>query len=300
MKLNNEQLVLSSHTAGAEMDNGEGIKTVTKGKFKDSESLQKAYNSLEAEFTKRCQKLKQLEGELERLKQNEANNSFTAEETAIRSVTEKTTASALNGLDNTTSDTDLSLDKDTLEVGAQNTLQEDDNGACEDAEILTASLDGYDKPEIAGETALAINDEATAEELPSRVKAKQEGDVIIAMTEFLESYPEAIERLDAFMVSLADRKPVTKSEFEKAYVSFLSSALKKGEENLCDEEYLYNLLNNSSVKERVIKEYLQSLNHAKPSSIILGGAGQIPTIPPMRPKNIKEASLLARNIIKLK
>lgn len=35
------------------------------GKFKDAESLLRAYNNLEAEFTKKSQKLKSLEGELE-------------------------------------------------------------------------------------------------------------------------------------------------------------------------------------------------------------------------------------------
>ena len=34
------------------------------GKFKDAESLVKAYNSLTAEFTKRCQKIKELESKL--------------------------------------------------------------------------------------------------------------------------------------------------------------------------------------------------------------------------------------------
>ena len=34
------------------------------GKFKDADSLLKAYNSLTAEFTKRCQKIKELEGKI--------------------------------------------------------------------------------------------------------------------------------------------------------------------------------------------------------------------------------------------
>ena len=42
------------------------------GKFKDSESLLKAYNSLQAEFTKKSQKLATLESETE--KQNEIKN----------------------------------------------------------------------------------------------------------------------------------------------------------------------------------------------------------------------------------
>ena len=35
---------------------------VSLGKFKDAQSLLKAYNSLQSEFTKRCQRIKELEG----------------------------------------------------------------------------------------------------------------------------------------------------------------------------------------------------------------------------------------------
>ncbi len=42
-------------------------------KFKDQESLSRAYDSLQAEFTKRCQRVKELEGEIARLK-SEQNN----------------------------------------------------------------------------------------------------------------------------------------------------------------------------------------------------------------------------------
>ncbi|MBQ9795521.1 MAG: hypothetical protein IJW36_00980 [Clostridia bacterium] len=48
--------------------NNEGSKMY--GKFKDAESLLKAYNNLEAEFTKKSQKLSMLEGENEKV-QNE-------------------------------------------------------------------------------------------------------------------------------------------------------------------------------------------------------------------------------------
>ena len=37
---------------------------VSYGKFKDASALLSAYNSLEAEFTKRCQKIKELEAQL--------------------------------------------------------------------------------------------------------------------------------------------------------------------------------------------------------------------------------------------
>lgn len=46
-----EQEILSGN------ENSEG-----KGKFKDTEALENAYGSLQAEFTKRCQRVKELEG----------------------------------------------------------------------------------------------------------------------------------------------------------------------------------------------------------------------------------------------
>ena len=55
----------ASHTAEAEVNCGDVAKTKSPyGKFKDAESLLKAYESLESEFTRRSQRLKAVEGEL--------------------------------------------------------------------------------------------------------------------------------------------------------------------------------------------------------------------------------------------
>ncbi len=59
----NEQIEVDSHTAAAEKDLGEAKTEISLKKFKDVDSLLKAYNSLEAEFTKRSQRLRELEGE---------------------------------------------------------------------------------------------------------------------------------------------------------------------------------------------------------------------------------------------
>lgn len=60
----NEQIANKPHAAEAEKkENGGGTGEISFGKFKDAQSLLNAYNSLEAEFTKRCQRLKELEGE---------------------------------------------------------------------------------------------------------------------------------------------------------------------------------------------------------------------------------------------
>ena len=58
----NEQINVLSDTAGAEEKNSGENTGISLGKFKDVNALLNAYNSLQAEFTKRCQKLKELEG----------------------------------------------------------------------------------------------------------------------------------------------------------------------------------------------------------------------------------------------
>ena len=57
-----EQTEPKTQTAGAEEIKGENDSKVSLGKFKDVQALLSAYNSLSAEFTKRCQRIKELEG----------------------------------------------------------------------------------------------------------------------------------------------------------------------------------------------------------------------------------------------
>ena len=59
-------------TVGVMGESESGLQTAPTGlgKFKDVEALQKAYDCLQAEFTRRSQKLKQLEKEAENLKSN--------------------------------------------------------------------------------------------------------------------------------------------------------------------------------------------------------------------------------------
>ena len=63
-QLSNEQTQVNTHPVATEESNGELKQAVSVGKFKDVDALLSAYNSLEAEFTKRCQKIKQLESAL--------------------------------------------------------------------------------------------------------------------------------------------------------------------------------------------------------------------------------------------
>ena len=58
----NEQMNEKTQPAEAEEIKGEKESGVSLGKFKDVNALLNAYNSLQAEFTKRSQRLKELEG----------------------------------------------------------------------------------------------------------------------------------------------------------------------------------------------------------------------------------------------
>ena len=61
----NEQTLSSAQPATAEEKEGANNEQVSLGKFKDVGALLNAYNSLQSEFTKRCQKIKELESKID-------------------------------------------------------------------------------------------------------------------------------------------------------------------------------------------------------------------------------------------
>ena len=63
--LKNEHTTPLTQPATAEKEEGGEKGAVSLGKFKDVDALLNAYNSLQSEFTKRCQKIKELEGKLD-------------------------------------------------------------------------------------------------------------------------------------------------------------------------------------------------------------------------------------------
>lgn len=60
----NEQTTVQTHTVDTDSNLGEDKMEVSLGKFKDVSALKSAYDSLQAEFTKRCQRIKELEDSL--------------------------------------------------------------------------------------------------------------------------------------------------------------------------------------------------------------------------------------------
>ncbi len=87
----NEQIEVETQTvATEEVKKGEDKTDVSLGKFKDVSALLGAYNSLQSEFTKRCQKIKELEGKLaENDKANDSQREEKAEKTEMEIGEEK-------------------------------------------------------------------------------------------------------------------------------------------------------------------------------------------------------------------
>lgn len=65
-ELKTEQTEITTQPAEAEKESGVTEDTVSLKKFKDVNALLNAYNSLEAEFTKRCQRIKELEAQVQK------------------------------------------------------------------------------------------------------------------------------------------------------------------------------------------------------------------------------------------
>lgn len=93
--ISNEQLDETAHDSEEDKVLGATDTENSLGKFKDAQSLLKSYGSLQSEFTKRCQKIKELEGEKaaleEQLLQQETQRKANGETifTTMEKLTEK-------------------------------------------------------------------------------------------------------------------------------------------------------------------------------------------------------------------
>ena len=90
MEIVNEQTPQTAQPVDTEKDLGASEKDVSLGKFKDVQALLYAYNSQQAEFTKRCQRLKELEESVS-VDKAQRENAPTAKVQDSQSETETTT-----------------------------------------------------------------------------------------------------------------------------------------------------------------------------------------------------------------
>ncbi|MBQ3234799.1 MAG: hypothetical protein IJA97_01400 [Clostridia bacterium] len=115
---------------------------------------------------------------------------------------------------------------------------------------------------------------------------------------FSENYPEAKEILPSLYELAASCGDEAEGFLERAYVKYLKDK-SDSEKNyyLSDEYLLKTAMSNQSVKNGIIREYLDSVSGSKPKVAQFMGHGDGIVIPPSKPKTLEDASVLAKKIL---
>ncbi|MBQ4098735.1 MAG: hypothetical protein IJC87_01250 [Clostridia bacterium] len=93
-------------------------------------------------------------------------------------------------------------------------------------------------------------------------------------------------------------KGENKTDTAQAYIKVLERKLGQAENKLSEQKPDQNQGFGEEFSERVIKEYLKKIVQAKPTAKLFGGVALV--APPKKPQTIAEASVIAKNYIKLK
>ena len=119
---------------------------------------------------------------------------------------------------------------------------------------------------------------------------------------FLNSKEDAKEYSTDIAKLLIEDKALAQSPncLEYAYAIVKNKSYKEPASYLTDPKFLEdNVLNNDSIKDRIIEEYLSKVvEKRKPVKVITGQAENLSlTRPADKPKNIKEASLILKKLL---
>ena len=121
---------------------------------------------------------------------------------------------------------------------------------------------------------------------------------------------EIEQKVDNFVTKFEKVKPFSSAlkesltndsnlNLEEEALKMLSNNYKAAEEYVNDDEFLNNFIyNNSTIKDKIVKDYLSKITQNTP--IKTACSSNISLTPPANPTTIKEAGKLAKNIIKQK
>ena len=259
------------------MDGGEKHSTAL-GKFKNVDALKKAYEALQAEFTRRSQRLKELERRSENFSKDKGTTGFES----ARSGAEKRREIA---------------SERKVEERAFQTFVEDLEKGKRPTRVFDESKTGDEKPtekevmakgEMAQETkenvAQSVGQNAIQNELQSVAQNEEQNEPIFIP-------PLQAEHAWERKGDLEEKGSVLPSEREA-----VSSVAESRENSVSSEELYARVCRDESVRLRVIGEYLSSL-HKAGAPLMTTGAGTFVT-PPLKAKTIQEAGGLALQFFK--
>lgn len=204
--------------APEETDNAE--KSASIGKFESSEALLKAYNNLEAEFTRKSQQLKEL----------------------------------TKSVDKPIAEGDSLLNEKSVSTGT-----EEDNLPLYERAEWSSRLDDFLKTNPAGKKYAR---EIASELVKDTALAKDKRCLEIALSRVLQ------QKLD---------NPV---------------------DILKDGKIMEHVLSDEEIKNKIIKDYLESLSSVIPPKPIIMRGGEIAAVPPRKARTLEEAGLMAAELIK--
>ena len=118
-----------------------------------------------------------------------------------------------------------------------------------------------------------------------------------AVEEFVSKFEFAKPFTGALKESLHNKENV---DLKEEALTMLSKTYKTAEQYSEDEEFLNKFIfSNQGIKDRIVKDYLSKITQNSPIKMDVG-ASSITLAPPKKPSSIKEASSLAKTIIKNK
>ena len=228
-------------------------------KFKDADALARAYGALEAEFTRRSQRIKELEKEVEKLKSGFADSGSSGAEKLRKNAESRRNAAK-------------EFDKFMRELGKQGEKIEKQDEKATEKQAEKEAL-GEDAPENGfAATDMEKDDVQT---LVSAVKGAEKAEQVLK-TE-----------------NLGDEGEKMKAALQK---SREASSVVGEREALSSDELYARVCDDEKVRLKIIGEYLSSVGKNLPP-LTAGGVGAM-LAPPMRAKSIADAGSYALQYFK--
>jgi hypothetical protein len=268
-------------------------------KFKTTEALVKAYNALEAEFTKRSQRLRELERRIKEGNYGAAN----------RSPHPYTPPTEGNCKENIDTENVENQEENAENIDTENTEIREENAEnidTENTEIQEENSENIDEKNAekqeknGGIEARNIEDENGENVEIENAENKEEidGDFEDFVEKFVGKYPLAAELAAEIAAEIVGNGDSTENCLENAYVRVLEKRYLNPENALRDEGFLEKyVFGNPIVKEKIIADYIDNLQKESLPKLMARG-GTIPVSPPHKPKNLAEAANMAREMLR--
>ena len=275
---------------GAQVDNASAVL----GKFRNVDALAQAYNALQAEFTRRSQRLKELERERENLKAGIKN----AEHLGVEKLRKNAMARKADEkrFDAFVADVfaDKNVDKKAVDV---------DGFADVDVEVKTET-DAETAAEMGAERPLDVRVQTSEKEVERETEKETQNQGALEKDEPVKAFEkdELAGDVQTSMTKVGKKEQTIEELKNQAEMGMkkgaIGSVANNGVPELSSEMLYEKVLQDEGVRLRVIGEYLSSIGKSG-APVTFGNAG-ILAAPPMRAKSISDAGGMALQYFKNK